>query len=59
MDARVDYSKLMLYHNIKSSDDQRIIKQIVEVQEEEVRETTWISDIRRILLKYEVENDVK
>ena len=59
MDARIDYSKLMLYHNIKNSDDQRIIKQIVEVQEEEVRETTWISDIRRILLKYEVENDVK
>ena len=58
MDARVDYSKLMLYHNIKNSDDQRIIKQIVQIQEEEVRETTWISDIRRILKKYEVENDV-
>ena len=58
MEARVEYTKLMLYHNIKNSDEERIIKQIVKVQEEEVRESTWTADVKRIMKKYGIEKDV-
>ena len=41
MRARLDYRKLMLYHNIVRSDERRQIKKIVQVQVKESRETTW------------------
>ena len=40
MKARIKYAKLMLYHNIKRSNDRRVIKQLVTAQENEVRGTT-------------------
>ena len=59
MEARIEYSKLMLYHNIKNSDDERIIKKIVKVQENEVRNTTWVADVQRIKEKYGIKEDVE
>ena len=59
MEARVEYRKLMLYHNIKNSEDERVIKQIVKVQEQEVRESTWLADVVRIKKKYGIEKDVQ
>jgi hypothetical protein len=52
MEARLAYKKLMLYHNITRSDDKRTVKRIVEEQEQEARETTWYSSIKRLLLEY-------
>ena len=59
MKARIDYRKLMLFHNIKNSEDSRIIKQILKVQEEEIRETTWYADIQGLLEKYQVTSQVE
>ena len=58
MEARVAYRKLMLLHNLKHSDDERVTKQIVRVQEEEEREGTWISGVQRLIKKYEIKKDV-
>ena len=54
MKARVDYRKLMLYHNISNSEDDRIIKQILKVQEGEVRSTTWYAGVNKIVEMYEI-----
>ena len=59
MKARIDYRKLMLFHNIKNSEDGRIIKQILKVQEEEVRDTTWYADVERLLDMYQVTAQVE
>ena len=56
--ARIEYRKLMLFHNIKNSDEDRIIKQILTVQESEARGSTWFADVCRILCKYEIELNV-
>ena len=58
MQARVAYKKLMLYHNIKNSEDDRIIKQVLQVQEEEVRESTWYADVARAVRKYDITTNV-
>ena len=58
MEARIEYKKLMLFHNIKNSEDSRIIKQILEVQEDEVRDSTWLASLKDIILKYGIELDV-
>ena len=59
MQARLDYKKLMLYHNIKNSENERVIKQIVDIQEEETRSTTWVASVREIMKKYGIELEVK
>ena len=46
MKGRIEYKKLMLYHNIVHSGDDRIIKKILKVHE--VRKTTWYAEIRII-----------
>ena len=58
MKARVDYRKLMLFHNIKHSEDDRIIKKIVSVQEKEVRKTTWIAGVREAVEYYGIVKSV-
>ena len=58
MKARVDYRKLMLFHNIKHSEDDRIIKKIVSVQEKEVRTTTWIAGVREAVEYYGIVKSV-
>ena len=47
MRARLGYRKLMLYHNIRKSDDRRTIKKQMEVQEKEDRSTTWYGNIKK------------
>ncbi len=59
MQARIEYKKLMLYHNIKHSEEDRVIKQIVRVQEEEERPGTWNEEVKLIIKKYGIEKDVE
>ena len=51
MEGRIEYKKLMLYHHIINSPDERIIKRIVLTQKEMVREGTWYHTITLILKK--------
>ncbi len=57
--GRLAYTKLMLYHNILTSDDRRVIKKIVEVQKELNRSTTWYSSIIRYINNYGIELDAE
>ena len=54
MRARISYRKLMLYHNIMRSDERRVIKKILEAQENEVRETTWLANTKKELERYKI-----
>ena len=56
MKARIDYRKLMLYHNLVNSDDRRIAKQLIEEQKKMDRDGTWYSGIQKIMLEYEIED---
>ena len=58
MDARIKYKKLMLYHNIEHSGEERVIRKILNVQKEEVRDTTWYADVRRTIKKYGIKKEV-
>ena len=42
----------MLYHNIIRSDDQRVIKEIISIQQRTARETTWYASVRRAVNYY-------
>ena len=59
MRARIAYRKLMLYHNILRSDEKRLILQLIKVQKDECRETTWYSSVQREIKKYAIEMDPK
>ena len=54
MKAKAEYKKLMLYHNILHSDDERIIKQIVKEQKDVARESTWLASVNRLMIKYKI-----
>ena len=56
MEGRIEYKKLMLYHHIINSPDERIIKRIVLTQKEMAREGTWYHTITLILKKYQLTN---
>ena len=58
MRARMEYRKLMLYHNIKRSDEKRVIKRVLEKQKEEDRPTTWYSSVKEIMKRYGIMLDV-
>jgi hypothetical protein len=45
MEEHVMYRKIMLYHNIMHSDDDRLIKKMVEEQERENESGTWYDDL--------------
>ena len=49
MKSRVEYRKLMLYHNIVNSDERRIVKKVIEEQRKMDREGTWFDGIKKIL----------
>ena len=59
MEARLTYKKLMLYHNIITSDDKRAVKRIIKAQEKEERKTTWYSSIKNEIKKYKITVDAK
>ena len=56
MEARVNYRKLMVYQNIRSSDDRRIIKKVLEEQQKMDREGTWVNGLKNILDKYKIKD---
>ena len=57
MRARLGYKKLMLYHNIRNSDDRRVIKKALERQKQEDRPTTWYSSIQEEKKRYNIQLD--
>ena len=59
MKAKIEYKKLMLYHNIQNSHEERIIKQILNIQKAEGREGTWYSEVKKSINMYKIEIDVK
>ena len=59
MRARLAYKKLMLYHNIVKSDEKRVMKKILKVQEKEERSTTWYSNIKKEMKRYRITLDVE
>ena len=54
VEARIHYKKLMLYHNIINSDDERIVKKVILLQRETPRKGTWYSGIEVLLKKYDI-----
>ena len=58
MKARVDYRKLMLYHNLQNSDEKRIAKQVIKEQLKMNREGTWINTAQEIMTEYDIEDTV-
>ena len=59
MKARIEYKKMMLYHNIENSHEERIIKKILNIQKEERRESTWYSEVKKSINMYKIQIDVK
>ena len=55
MRGRLAYKKLMLYQNIITSDDKRVVKNIIKEQKEMKRPTTWYSSIQQEIYKYGIE----
>ena len=58
MEGRIDYKKLMLFHNILNSPDERIIKQVIGEQMKNPRTGTWYNTITLLLKKYNIEMNV-
>ena len=57
--GRLAYKKLMLYHNIVTSDDRRVIKNIIKVQKDLNRTTTWYSSITKLISIYGIEMEAE
>ena len=58
MEARLDYKKLMLFHNIMNSDEKRVLKKLLLVQKQENRKGTWYTNTCTIIQKYGIELDI-
>ena len=54
MEGRIAYTKLMLFHNIVNSSDERIISNIISYQMENPRRGTWYSSIQALLDRYKL-----
>ena len=54
MEGRINYKKLMLFHNIVNSSDERIVKRILFEQMKDPREGTWYYSIIELLKKYNI-----
>ena len=59
MEARMEYRKLMLYHNLMNSDDKRTMKRILIYQKREGREGTWYFGVKIIIEKYNIKLPVE
>ena len=55
MEGRLAYKKLMLYHNITTSDNKRVVKNMIGVQKKLTRPTTWYASIRREMRRYGID----
>ena len=56
MVGRIHYKRLMLLHHIMNSSEDRLIRKIIKVQEEEQRKGTWYEETSAIVSKYELES---
>ena len=59
MRARINYRKLMLYHNLSNSDDRRIAKRVLEAQKDMDRPGTWFDGLKKLLIEYNLQDTVK
>ena len=59
MAGRIAYKKLMLYHNIVTSDNRRVVKKVIEEQRKFRRKTTWYASVKREIQTYNIELDPK
>ncbi len=57
--GRLVYKKLMLYHNIVTSDEKRVVKKMIKVQKETNRSTTWYGSIRTIIGEFGIEMEAE
>ena len=55
MQERLMYRKIMLYHNIVNSDDNRLAKKIIEEQEKTNEEGTWYAEVAKHLKTLEID----
>ena len=47
-DQKIQYATMMLYHNIKNSDDNRKVKQLAEEQEQNQFKNTFYQKVQKI-----------
>ena len=43
----ITYKRLMVYHNLMNSDDDRVAKQIIKEQEKDGYEECWFGNVKR------------
>ena len=55
MEAIIVYKKFMLYHNITNSDDRRLMKQVVEIQQQDPQMGTWFRNLKLEAGRYGVD----
>ena len=58
MEERLMYRKIMLLHNIINSNDDRLIKKMIEEQEESQEEGTWYDEAAKYLSTLEMNIDM-
>ena len=58
-EQKIQYAKMMLYHNRKNSDDNKKIKQVIEQQEQNQYKNTFYQKIQKIAKDLQIDiNDV-
>ena len=57
MRGRIAYRKLMLFHNTINSSRKRVTKQLILIQKQEKRDTTWYSSVQREIKNYDIKLD--
>ena len=55
VESRIEYKKIMLFHNIIQDDEKRLIKEIIEDQLRSPYGKCWVLSIKEICEKYELE----
>ena len=56
-EQRIQYAALMLYHNIKNSNEERKMKKIIEEQEKKNYNNTFYKNTQQISENFEIEID--
>ena len=55
MSGRVAYKKMMLYHNIVTSNNKRVTKKLIHEQQKMKRKTTWYAGVKELMERCEIE----
>ena len=58
MEERLMYRKIMLYHNIMNSSEDRLVKRVVAEQEREGEEGTWFASVCKCLRQLKMDTDM-